>query len=550
METLSLRGGASEHTLVLVNGNRINSFQNGLVNASLLPLANVDHIEVLYGGSSALYGADALGGVVNVITNQPSDGVHVRTEASSGSFGLEGSLLESSIRIGKVSVLGGYSGERSRNDFSYDTQDASGQYLTATRENSDVFRREFYTHCLVTLDAQSSVNASAQYAIANRGTPSPFSPLARQNDDDLACSLDYHHAEGDGTEWKLSSSVHYNLQDYHDPNPVAPYQTFYKNVYASVSPQVRFKLSDHQLITLGGEVSQGNLESPDFDTKVVRVQKAVYLSSESQFEFNRQLFSRLVLYQTIRYDRISDVDFALTPKIGVNVRFSAVGDIRLRGSIGQSFRSPSFNDLYFRGFSNPDLKPERSTSFDAGVSTSFTLLGEHSIEYTYFHQDIENRILFDLSTFLPMNIGEVLSEGSEVNYTGRFVNGTVDAAVQYSFTDARKRNVDFAGDPSFDRQLVYTPTDVLNARIGFGGKPLRVNVMHSLVGARYLTADNTASLPSFRVTDANAVLRLPLDRWQVVLKAEVNNIFDSNYEVIKDYPMPKRNYRVALGLEY
>jgi vitamin B12 transporter len=550
LQTLSIRGGASEHILVLVNGNRVNSFQNGLVDASLLPLADVDRIEVLYGGSSALYGADALGGVINVITRQPFAGVHFRTEASSGSFGLEHSLLESSIQFGSVSILGGYVSERVRNDFSYETPDASGQYITATRENSDVFRRQFYAHTLVSLDEQSTVNASAQYVIANRGTPSPFSPLARQNDDDLTCSIDYRHAGEDGAEWKLASSFRYNLQDYNDPNPFFPYHTFYKNIYASVSPQVRFKLSEHQFITLGGELSQGTLESPDFDTKVIRVQKAVYFSSESQFEFNRQLFNRLVLYQTIRYDRISDVDFTLNPKIGINVRFSSVGDIRLHGSIGQSFRSPSFNDLYFRGFSNPDLKPERSTSFDAGVSTSFYFLGEHSVDYTYFHQDIENRILFDLSTFQPMNIGKVLSEGSEVKYVGQFFNSKLDMTVHYSFTDARKRNLDFAGDPSFDRQLAYIPADVLNVRIGFGGRPLRLNVMHSIVGGRYLTSDNTMSLPSFRVSDANIVVRWPLARWQVMMKAELNNIFDNYYEVIKDYPMPKRNYRLTLGLEY
>ena len=554
LRTLSLRGGASEHILVLINGNRFNSFQNGLVDLSLLPVNDIEQIEVLHGGGSALYGADALGGVVNILTRTAVSDFRVRTEASSGSFGFEKYLLESQVRFGKVGILGGYASERSRDDFSFHILNSSFRDTSETRDNSDFTRRQFYVHSSVSPSEHSSLNLSAQYVRADRGTPGPYDPfymgVARQSDDDANFSASYSYTDLNGVEWRLTSNVHYNFETYNDPNPFFPYQTFYKNIYTNVNPQVRLKLSDYQTLILGGEFGEGTLDGPDFDSKITRVQKAMYVSSESQFDFNRQLFNRILLYQTIRYDRVSDVDFALTPKFGINVRFTPVGDIRLRASIGQNFRSPSFNDLYYRGFSNPNLKPEHSTSFDAGFSSAFSLLGENTLEYTYFHLDTDDRILFDPSTFLPVNIGKVLSTGSEVKYTGSFFDGQLNVGVKYSFTDARKRNVDYPNDPTYDRQLVYIPTDNLNITLAVRLNPVTLSLNNTLVGGRYLTADNTASLPSYRLTNANVVVNEPIGTLRILAKAEVNNILDNDYEVFKQYPMPKRNYRVTLGVEY
>ena len=84
LATVSLRGSASEHVLVLIDGNRFTGFQNGLVDFSLLPLDNVSRIEVLHGGASALYGADAVGGVINVLTRPVGSDLHVSVKGSVG----------------------------------------------------------------------------------------------------------------------------------------------------------------------------------------------------------------------------------------------------------------------------------------------------------------------------------------------------------------------------------------------------------------------------------------------------------------------------------
>ena len=72
LKTVSFRGMAAEHILVLYDGTRLNNFQNGQVDFSLLPMSNIDHIEVVRGGNSSLYGADAVGGIINIISSRPS----------------------------------------------------------------------------------------------------------------------------------------------------------------------------------------------------------------------------------------------------------------------------------------------------------------------------------------------------------------------------------------------------------------------------------------------------------------------------------------------
>ncbi len=548
LKTISMRGSGSEQVLLLVNGNRLNSFQNELADLSLLPLNDVERIEIVHGGSSALYGADALGGVINILTRQPDSDFHAKAEASSGSLGYEKYLLETQGGIGGLALVAGFGTERGRDDYSFHFQLPSAKETTAVRGDDDFVRRQLYVHGNSAPDNQSAVEFSLQNVVADRGIPGPFDPsmpsFARESDDNLNMSTTYTDDHVRAAEVTVRMNFQYGLENDNEP------LTFYKNILGSLNPQVRLTLDDHEKLNVGGELVQGTLESPDFDSKITRVEKALYVSSESRFDFDRRLFDRISVYGTIRYDNISDVDAAVTPKLGVNIRLLSDGDIRLRSSLGQNFRPPSFNDLFYRGFSDPNLKPERSTAFDIGLLSDVKVLGEQNFEITWFQQTTDDRIVFDPATYLPVNIGKVVAEGLEAAYHAHIFERLLDVGVNYSLTDARKRNRDNATDSTYDKQIIYVPENVVNLSLSLRLDPLTVNVHHTFVGERFTTQDNRQSLPAYRITDANVVIHSTLGTWKIFLKADVNNLLNVDYQVFQQYPMPGRSYRCTAGIEY
>jgi vitamin B12 transporter len=551
LKTVFLRGTSPANLLVLVNGSRVNSLQNGLVDFSLLPLTDVERIEIVHSGSSALYGADALGGVVNILTRRPSSDLHFRAELGAGSFGLQRYALETQGRAGEIGLLGGYSSERGRDDFPFYAQGDAASGFEERRINSDFFRRQVYLHANADPDEHSLLTFSVQNVIADRGTPGDLrfqSELARQNDNDVNILGSYLDTHVEHVEFSLKTAFHYNLETYDDP--ISGINSFYKTVLLNVNPQARARIGSAQTLILGGEFGQGVLYGNDFDGRIARVQRSAYASNEFQFEFERPLLDRISLYQTLRYDNISDVNDALTPKFGVNVRVLKEGDLRLRSSFGWNFRAPSFNDMYYRGFSNANLKPERSTSFDVGVLTTLQSWGEHTFELTYFHLRTKDRIVFDPTAHHPVNIGEATSTGLEGRYQGDFLEKKVGLTLSYTLADARKANRDSATDPSYDKQLPYVPANVATLNLAFRFEPVVLSVTYTFVGRRYTTTDNSEWLSPYHLTNANVVVTIPVSSRRVFAKAEVNNIFDKDYEVFQYYPMPGRNFRFTLGLEY
>lgn len=553
LATVSLRGSASEHVLVLIDGNRFTGFQNGLVDFSLLPLDNVSRIEVLHGGASALYGADAVGGVINILTRPVGSDLHVGANGSVGSYGFQRYSARAQGGYGGFGINAGYSTERGKDNYPFSFQRPNVPDTSLNRKDADYRKDEIYFNGNLKVDEYSMFDFSVQNVNADRGSPgSIFSPsdlsLARENDKDVNVHLGYRDDRISGTVFSINTGYQYSFETYVDP--AYSIDSFYKNLLVNVNPQVQTTLTSEDRIIAGGEFVQGILEGNDFGVRIQRSQTSAYLSNEYVQEVDRSWFDRLSLFQTLRYDHFSDVGHAWTPKLGFNLRVSRSGDIRVRGSYGESYRAPSFNDLYYVPFNNPSLQPEHSESFDAGILGNGALWGEHSVEATYFYANTKDRIVFDPVSFLPINIGKTVSQGIESSYQGHLFEGAVDVVVSYTYTDARKKNSISATDSTYGKQLVFIPQNLFKATLAFHLHPLTINVFRLFMGARPVNEDNSSSLPAYSLTKANIMASVPFGSWNVSAKFEMDNIFNVQYQVYPNYPMPGRTYKLDLGVEY
>ncbi len=553
LATVSLRGSASEHVLILIDGNRFTGFQNNLVDLSLLPLDNVSRIEVLHGGASALYGADAVGGVINIITRPIGTGLHVNANGSVGSYGFQRYAARAEGGYDGLGIIAGYSHERGTNNFPFLLQRPNASDTTINRKDADYTRNELYINGGVKTDEHSSLDFSVQNVDADRGSPGPIYgagdvSLARENDKNVNGHLGYHDDRVSGTEFSLNAGYQYGYETYVDPLYLI--DSFYKNLMVSANPQVQAIVSTDDRIIIGGEFIQGILEGNDFGKRIQRTQTSGYFSNEYTVESIRPMFDRISLYQTLRYDHFSDVGHAVTPKLGFNLRIFRADDIRLRASYGRSYRAPSFNDLYYVPFNNPSLQPEHSQSYDVGLLGRGTLWGEHSVEATYFYANTKDRIVFDPLSFVPVNIGKTISQGIESSYRGEFLDGAVDLNLSYTYTDARKQNSASATDSTFGKLLVLIPQNQLKAALAYHVDQITINVFYLLTGARPTSEDNSTSLPKYALTSANVTGNVLFGPWKVTAKVEMDNIFDLNYQVYPAYPMHGRTYKLNIGVEY
>jgi vitamin B12 transporter len=555
------RGLSSANVLILMNGIPINEVQYGSIDLSLLPIGAVDRIEVASGGASALYGGDAAGGVVNIITRHASDEFHAHVQGDAGSFGRESVNAEVQDRLEGVGVILGASNESGNDDFSFINHRLGLSDTTMTRQNADYRRTTAYWNGDYQWGTSIGLNSSIQYVQFDRGVPGSldFPTNARQNDG-------LFHGTGDATIsinedilWKINGIYDQSNELYHD---TLRYTYFSKNVF--LHSQVEWTAANWDRIVGGIEYGDAHLLAhgysilydsfwnvegvvPNFITPV-RIQKSTYVSNEITVQNEAEWFDRFIFIQSGRYDGYSDVhQNAFSPKFGMNIRLNKTYDVHIRSSVGRNFRVPTFNDLYYPSYSNPQLAPEHITSFDGGIFGNLEAAGRQTIQVTYFTMVTKDKIVLDPS-FIPYNIGKADNTGIEVRYDYHSSNGVCDLYFAYSSVDAKNR--DQENTPTYGKQLPYVPKS--SGTLGFvcAVEIGKIGFEESLVGTRFTDAVNAQSLPAYALTNVNFSKTFPLSSTKMTVRCIVQNLFDVDYQSYPSYPMPGRSVRVSAEVEY
>ena len=553
LQTVSIRGMSSEHTLVLVDGQRYNSLQNGQSDFGILSSSNVERIEILKGGYSAMYGADAVGGVINILTRRPTDALSLSLLSSLGSNGYSGQEVGASGSVKAFKWSGMLHRERGTGDYEFERNEPG---ITQS------YRRAGDDFTMLTGDSRleyafmDNVRATLGviYSSADRGTPGPFTDpqfvdRARLSDKIARTQL--------GVEWELSSAVTTKINSsfqYADERFVDPQwstNSFSTNRAFFVTPEVRIALSPAFSGTAGFEIGRGWDVSSDLND-ANRWQRSLFVTTQHAFSFPFKVPFEMLIYPSVRYDRFSDVDGDISPRLGINLGLLKDPDIRIRSSYGKSFRAPSFNDLYASFGGNPLLKPERSLSFDCGAMSTIPFLGALHLDVSYFSIVTSDRIVWSPGAggmWYPQNLSKVKSNGVEGQARWVGWNGLVTIALNSTWTDVTKQSSDFPGDPATGKRLIYLPSHTANASVMFVNGKFSLLIQDSWTGLRYTTESNDQSLPAFSTVSAAAKYSVDFGLLRGSVKLEGLNLFDTSYEIIADYPMPLRELRVSFGVE-
>lgn len=518
-----LRGGSATQSLVLIDGVRVDSVSLGQAQLAQIPASQIDHVEVVNGDVSALYGSGAMGGVVQVFTKAGGD--HPPRFHFSAGYGSYGTQTQQAGVNGALDKAG-------KTTFSFDVARLKSNGFSSidprlapnANPNANGYLNESVSAALRHTfndrwDAgvryfQSNGNASFDDAY---GVPTDINNLyskVRQ------ASV---FANGKLTDWW---TTHVTLAE-GDDRSIQKKNGVYDNRFDTDNRQYTwqndFALAAGQTVQLGYERLDQHLDSDTFSAPARHV--------DSVFAGYTARFGASQVQANVRRDRYSDFGSANTYYLGYGYDFT--DHWKATASYSSAFRAPSFDDLYYPNSGNASIRPERSHSVEAALQYASDSLGvvRLSVFQTRYTDLIDYVSTQGGLYYLAENVGRAKVQGVEGAWSGR-IGAT---RVRASFTV--QNPVDETSGKDLNRRARHFAALSANHDAG----AWRIGGQWRVAGARQ---DSGRPLGGYGVLDLSARYRIT-KAWYV--SARIENLFDKPYELAYSYNTPRRSAFVTLG---
>ncbi|MGG1944594.1 TonB-dependent receptor [Trinickia sp. NRRL B-1857] len=521
--TMFLRGGSGAQSLVLIDGMRVDSVSLGQSQLGQIPLSEVDHVEVVGGDVSALYGSGAMGGVVQVFTKQGGNhpprfdfslgygSYHTQTQQA----GVNGALDKDGKTTFNLHVA------RSKDD-GFSAIDPA--LAPNANPGADGYLNESVSASL-RHTFEYGWDAGVRYFQSN-GKDSFDNAYGMPTDVNILFStvrVASVFTDGKLTDWwttHLSAGLG-------DDRTVAKTNGIYNNRFDTDNRQFTwqndFKLAKQQTLRAGYERLDQSLDS-DMVAAPDRHVNSVFAGYTARFGANQ-------IQANARRDQYSDFGGANTYYLGYGFDFA--DHWKATASYSSAFRAPSFDDLYFPGSGNLSIRPERSHSLEAALQYASDTLGV--VRLTAFQTHYTDLIKYVPTQgglfYLAENVGRAKVQGLEGAWSARIGKTGVRAALTV------QNPVDEIADTDLNRRARHFAS--FSANRSFGS--WRAAGEWIVSGPRN---DSGTPLGGFGIV--NLLARYDITKaWYV--SAHIDNLFDKHYELAYTYNTPRRSAFVTIG---
>lgn len=524
-----LRGAATSQTIVLIDGLRVGSATSGGASLENLPLERIERVEILRGAASALYGPDAVGGVIQIFTRDPVEGLQLGAHIGIGSDGQR--QIGASVR-GGTPDLGyslGVSGERA-SGISVSTTPTSSSFNPDddsfnTRSVDAKFKAKLSAAHALTL---SLLYSRTEYQFDGAPTPNPLKLTKLTTDAWLKPTLTNALLSWQA-QWTPTWKSTFTLGN-SDEQSVSEYYRQSDGAFAGSNQfnTQRTQATWQNDLALGKDVLsfmlENRSESVDSSTNYSVTQRDVR-SALASYAFNRTDWNALAV---LRNDNNSQ--FGNFNNWALSGGYKLTDTLRAVASVGTSFQAPTFNQLYYPGFGTPTLTPQQNHAREVGLKYQQGALNLGAVLY---HNEIQGFII------PATNVQSALAVLRGVTLSADLQHGATRYAVSYDYADPRTQ-------PN-DLRFVRVAQNVLN-----------LNVSHRLgdvnwFGELKLSSDrednNLAftgrdTLAGYGLLNVGAQWKLRKD---LTLLGRINNLSDTRYTLANGYSVPGRNAFVSLS---
>ena len=527
LKTVSLRGLGSAHTAIYVDGVRVGNVQSGQNDLGMLPLEDMYSADVDYAQNS-----------VSFKTARPEFGtspVAGKVRFYAGSFGTYLPSARLDFRLSdKISLSANAAGAVSKGDFTYDDG------LVRTNNDLKQFRGGLD---LFGLTDGGDYQVKAYYSSAERGTPGSTSWPSDDRQADKNAFIQGCLHQSFGPLYTLHLSAKGSYDDIYYTSAWGDSQ--YGQTELQLNSAHYFQLADWWKMSLAADVQWDGLASTIYEAS----RTTVFSALATSFHTDRLLANVAVEFNGA-FDKDALSRYAFSPSADIRYRIFDGFDVLAFGR--RAYRVPTFNELYYVGYGNPELRPEDAWLTDIGVDFNRTVEGGWTLKAKVdgFANFLTDKITSapspeDPNIWAPYNIGKVRSLGLDVAAGFVWQNSgwrcTFDA--KYTLLSATDRTPD---SYSFGQQIPYIAkhTVVLNAAASWKGWSL-VPVWQLRSGR----SDGYGDLDDWNTLDLTLAKDIKLPKiGPLSVKLSVRNMFDNRYEVSSGYPMPGRS--IIGGLEY
>lgn len=545
---LRVRGAEANQVLVLVNGIEMNDLSQGSeFDFSQISMNDIERIEIVRGPQSALWGSDAMAGVIHIITMSNVDSTLYDASLEAGSFSTQRATF--SVRHGSA---------RNQIKFSADYLDSGGTNISRAGNEDDGLE-----NLTLSLSGRSTLNdeISVSYTVRHTNKTTEFDefdfittglPVDADNEtesDYLYAGFKISHDISDRFDHSLSLARTDTDNETSTSNPV---NSISRGTRDAIKYQFNYiegpnrwsLLAEHEIedFEQRGEASFFGDPNQDQDTETDS------FAAEYRYDGDRYNFSL-----SARHDNNSDFDNADSWRATANIKLNSV---TLYGSVGESIKNPTFSErfgFYTNFIGNPDLEPEESLHWELGARSSF-LDDKLDVALTYFNADLENEIngfVFDFNSggFTADNI-DGKSERSGVEFeAGYSPNEQFNLKATYTYVDATQE--DFAGK---DVTEVRRPEHSGSLSMNYSWHRANLNFVVIYTGKQdddffpaYPPYQERVELDAFTLVSLSGHYKV---NELVTMTARLENITDESYEQVIGFESPGFGGYLGLRLNW
>ncbi|MBY0418673.1 MAG: TonB-dependent receptor, partial [Pararheinheimera sp.] len=413
-------GGSAGHTLVLIDGVRTGSATLGYASLAELSLQQIEQIEVIKGPKAALYGSDALAGVI-AITTRKADNTSVQLKT--GRYQSHEADIVTSQSFGDLKVRGNLGWSDTEG---FDVRPGTQADKDGFDQRYGKLAAEYTTDFGVWSADHNVLNSRGQYDFDPVWGPGADQVETKTNQSRLGWALD---RDKSGQKLNISRNQTEDL-NWGEDSPVSLYETERHELDYQYSRELSSALTALTGVNLYHEDVSGSDLGYDVDS---RVNKAIFAGISYQS-------GAWLADVTGRHDKQSQYGHSNTYELGLG--YQLTNELLVRASRSTAFKAPSFNDLYYPLSGNKDLAPETATSDELGLRYRTSDL---QIESSVYQQNVNNLIQWAPMTdgnWVPQNVGEAKIKGTEFSVSHSWQQ--LHQQLAYSYTDAKDKATDAA----------------------------------------------------------------------------------------------------------
>ncbi len=587
LKTVSIRSLGAQHTAIVYDGVTVSDYQTGQVDIGRFSLNNIDRLSLNNGQSDNIFQPARLyasAGILNIQTLTPhfSDQKQTNVGATfkTGSWGLVNPSVLLEQQLGKKWSLSANS-EWMSSDGHYpftlhygNNEDV--QTSKEKRRNTDVQNLRAEIGLYGNLSDKEQWRLKAYYFQSSRELPNAttlYYDYARQRLKDKNVFVQTQYKKEISQRWVLQTSAKWNWshQNYKDPDSktaAGEIENSYFQQEYYVSGSALYRMLDNLSFSLS---TDGSINTMNADlNQFVSPTRYSWLNALAGKYVNDRITLTASVLATLINEKVETGGSAgnhrkLSPNVSFSFRPFLEEELRLRFFYKNIFRLPSFNDLYYDQTGNIDLKPEKATQYNIGITYSKEIsrfIPYLSATIDGYYNKVTDKIVAvptkNLFIWSMVNLGKAEIKGVDVTTSlslQPLPKYRINLSANYTYQEAldvTNPDINTAEGKVYKHQIAYTPRIAASGQAELETPFANISYSFLYSGKRYMLGQNISDnrLDSYSDHSIGINRDFNLQKSTLSLNVEVLNVLNKNYEIVKYFPMPGRSFRITVGVQY